>query len=94
MCVAAYACDTFESEVKKFRLKTRFLEEGDTEGSKTAVYVKRYLALYCELREGANVVDDSMWEIRCRAYKEDRVAVDKSRNTWDVNLIRGSRASD
>jgi hypothetical protein len=39
--VAAYASDTFQSEIEGFGLKTGFLKEWDEKRAETAVYVER-----------------------------------------------------
>ena len=64
MGIATYACYSFHPEIKEHCFETGFLKEGNQEGSKAAVYVERDLAFYSEFREGGDVVDNSMGEVR------------------------------
>lgn len=75
VCITAYTCYTLKSEIKEFGLKTCFLQEWHKEGTETAVYVERNLALESEFREGADVVNNSVGKVGRGADEEDGIAV-------------------
>jgi hypothetical protein len=76
MSVTADARYALESEIEGLRFKPGLVEEGDEEGSETAVYVKGYFALDGEFGKGRYVVHYAMGEVGRRADQEDGVAVD------------------
>lgn len=71
MSITADAGDSFEGEVKGNGRKACAGEEGDKKRAKAAVDMEGELALLaeCETRQGGDVVDDSLREIRGGTYK-------------------------
>ena len=71
MGVTTDAGNTFETKVEGYSGKARTSEEGHEEGAETAVNMKRELAFPAkgEAREGGDVVNDTVREVRRRAYQ-------------------------
>jgi hypothetical protein len=61
------AGDAWDAEIEVGSFETSSSQEGDDEGTETAVDVEREFLCYGEARERWDVVYDSVGEVRCRA---------------------------
>ena len=87
MRVAGDACDAFEGEVEGFRGEAGAGEERDHQGAEAAVDVEGERSFESEPREGGDVVNDAVREVGGGADEEDGVAIYKTRDGGDVDLV-------
>lgn len=92
--ITADAGNTLQSEIKEQSFETSTLEEGNQERTQTAVDVEPDVLAKGELGQSRDVVDDTVGEVGSRADQYDRVGVDQTSNSVDVNLVLGSWACD
>ena len=94
MSVAANTGDALESEIEELSFEAGLGEEGDEEGSKTAVDVKPELLAESEFGESNNVVDDTVGEVGCGTDEEYRVGVDETGDGTNIYLVSWCGTSD